>query len=101
MNHPGDKLIVRRARTGLGLFAARAIPAGRRIVEYVGPVVTTEEVNRRGGRYFFAIDDDYSIDGSSRDNTARYVNHSCRPNAVAYVSSRRRIWVWARRNIKA
>jgi SET domain-containing protein len=92
-------LIVRRAGTGLGLFTLKAIPAGRRIIEYVGAVVTAEEVARRRGKYFFEIDENYSIDGSPRSNTARYINHSCRPNAEAIVSGRR-VWIWSKRGIK-
>jgi SET domain-containing protein len=93
-------LVVRRSATGLGLFTLRGIPPGKRIVEYVGPIVTAEEVARRRGRYFFEIDEHYSVDGSARTNTARYLNHSCRPNAEAFVTGRR-IWIWSKKNIKA
>ncbi|HEX8719619.1 MAG TPA: SET domain-containing protein [Pyrinomonadaceae bacterium] len=95
-----SRLVVRRSATGLGLFTLRDIPPGKRIIEYVGPVVTAEEVARRGGRYFFEIDERYSIDGGARENTARYINHSCRPNAEAFVTGRR-IWVWSKENVKA
>jgi hypothetical protein len=40
-----------------------------------------------------------SIDGTPRSNLARYINHSCRPNAVAYVSGRR-VWIWSKRAIE-
>lgn len=90
---------VRRANTGLGLFAARPIAAGRRIIQYVGPILTSEEVESRTGRYFFSIDEDYAIDGSARTNLARYVNHSCKPNAEALVEGKR-IWVWSKRAIE-
>lgn len=90
---------VRRANTGLGLFASRAIAAGRRIIRYVGPILTSEEVEQRTGRYFFSIDEDYAIDGSARTNLARYVNHSCRPNAEALVEGKR-IWIWSKRSIE-
>ncbi len=93
-------LVVRRAVTGLGLFTLKDIPQGKRIIEYVGPVVTAEEVARRRGRYFFEIDEHYAIDGSPRTNTARYINHSCRPNAEAFVTGRR-VWIWSKRAIKA
>jgi hypothetical protein len=93
-------LVVRRAATGLGLFTLVGIPPGKRIVEYVGPVVTAGEVARRGGRYFFEIDGHYSVDGSARGNKARYLNHSCRPNAEAFVTGRR-IWIWSKEEIEA
>lgn len=90
---------VKRANTGLGLFATHAIAAGRRIVQYVGPILTSEEVESRTGRYFFSIDEDYAIDGSARTNLARYVNHSCRPNSEALVEGKR-IWIWSKRAIE-
>lgn len=92
---------VKRTRTGLGLFATKPIPKGKRIIEYVGPLVPNDEVEKSNGKYFFGVNTKWSIDGSDRANTARYINHSCKPNAETTVSNRRRIWVWARRNIKA
>lgn len=95
------KYVIKRSATGLGLFAAELIPAGRRIVEYTGKLITNEEVERRKrGKYFFGLDDKYSIDGSERGNVARYINHSCRPNADAFVTGRR-IWIWSKREIRA
>jgi hypothetical protein len=103
MNKGKTKYVVKRTGTGLGLFAAADIPAGRRIIEYTGLLVTNDEVERRKhGKYFFGVDAKFSIDGSPRTNLARYINHSCRPNAAAYVSARsRRIWVWSKRTIRA
>ena len=46
------------------------------------------------------IDEEYRIDGSPRSNTARYINHSCAPNAEAIISGRR-VWIWSKRAIKA
>jgi hypothetical protein len=87
--------VVRGCASGFGLFTLRDMPAGKRIIEYKGPVVTAEEVARRRGRYFFEIDERYAIDGSSRSNKARYINHPCRPNAEAFVTGRR-VWVWSK-----
>jgi SET domain-containing protein len=95
-----ETFVLKRTTTGLGLFTLRPIPAGRRIIEYVGPIVTTAEVDRRGGKYFFEIDADFAIDGSPRTNLARYINHSCRPNAEAFVRGRR-VWIWSKKKIKA
>lgn len=94
------KLTVKRTVTGLGLFTLEAIPAGKRIVEYVGPLIPNEEVEQRRGRYFFGVNSKWSIDGSPRSNIARYINHSCRPNAEAFITGRR-VWIWSKRNIKA
>jgi SET domain-containing protein len=100
MSQGQPKYVIRRTATGLGLFAVRSIPAGKRIIEYTGRLVTNEEVERRKtGKYFFGVDDKYSIDGTPRTNVARYINHSCRPNAAAFVTGRR-VWIWSKRAIK-
>jgi len=99
MNEVQVRYAVKRATTGLGLFASHPIASGRRIIEYTGPIVTSEEVERRRGRYFFTVDEEYAIDGSPRTNLARYINHSCRPNAEALVEGKR-IWIWSKRAIK-
>lgn len=91
---------VKRTKTGLGLFATELIPKGKRIVEYFGPLVPNEEVERSSKKYFFGVNKKWSIDGSPRENIARYINHSCRPNAEAFVSDRRRVWIWSMKKIK-
>ncbi|MEO6391076.1 MAG: SET domain-containing protein [Pyrinomonadaceae bacterium] len=91
---------VKRSETGLGLFATRAIAKGERLIEYIGLLVANEDLQASNGKYFFGIDDEWSIDGSSRRNVARYINHSCRPTADAKLSGRR-IWLWARKKLKA
>jgi SET domain-containing protein len=73
-----------RAFTGLGLFATRPIKRGAYIATYRGPRLTTKEADRRealGARYMFELNSKWTIDGSPRYNVARYINHSCRPNA--------------------
>jgi len=98
---PDISFAVKRTKTGLGLFALAPIPVGKRIIEYTGPLVSNEEVERRNtGKYFFGVNKKWSIDGTPRSNTARYINHSCRPNAEALISGRR-VWIWAKRTIKA
>ena len=94
------RFAVRRSPTGLGLFALERIPADTRIIEYTGAVLTHQQADRKGGKYLMTIDDKYVIDGTPRSNTARYINHSCRPNAKAYTSGVR-VWIWSLRAIKA
>jgi SET domain-containing protein len=75
---------ISRSVTGLGLFATKCIKRGAYIATYRGRRITTEESNRRearGARYMFALNKRWVIDGSPRWNVARYINHSCRPNA--------------------
>jgi len=91
---------VGRSRTGLGLFATTEIRKGAFIVEYDGPRLTQAEVDRLGSaRYLFEVNSRWTIDGSPRWNVARYVNHSCRPNAEP-IESRGRIRIKARRRIQ-
>jgi len=95
-----DSLAVRRTATGLGLFTLKPIKAGKRIIEYTGIIITNEEADRKGGKYLFSLNNKYTLDGSPRSNTARYVNHSCRPNSEAFVIGRR-VWIYSARDIEA
>ena len=53
-------------------------------------------------RYLFELDGRWTIDGSVRKNIARYINHSCRPNAESDVKPRKRtVHICAIRNIPA
>lgn len=88
-----DQYEVRRTETGLGLFAIKPIPKAKRIIEYTGPRIANEKVEKNYGKYFFGVNTRWSIDGSARSNTARYINHSCKPNAEAVISGGR-IWIW-------
>ena len=76
---------VGRSRTGLGLFATKPIRKGAKIINYFGPVLDSEKSLMVPDTYQFAIDDHLAIDGSGRDNIARYINHACKPNAAADV----------------
>jgi len=70
------------------LFATAPIARGAFIIAYKGRRISharAEELEARGSRYIFEINSRISIDGSSRRNTARYANHSCRPNAESDV----------------
>jgi len=82
------------------MFTIDTIRKGQRIIEYTGPRISNEEVEARRGRYFFGLNTKWTIDGSPRDNVARYINHSCRPNAEAIISNSR-VWIWSRKKIPA
>ncbi len=95
------RYVIKRTAHGLGLFALEPIPAGSRIIEYTGPLISNGEVDKRPtGKYFFGVNSKWSVDGTPRSNLARYINHSCRPNAEAIISGRR-VWIWSKRAIKA
>ncbi len=78
---------VGRAAAELGLFAAKSIHRRAYIVTYRGKWIASAEAQRRerrhGAKYMFEVNRCWTIDGSSRRNLGRYINHSCEPNAVA------------------
>jgi hypothetical protein len=91
---------VGRSRTGLGLFATEPIRKGKFIIEYWGKLVRWKDVEDEDqNRYYFDLNTRWAIDGADRRNTARYINHSCKPNAEPY-ETRRKIKIYARRGIK-
>jgi uncharacterized protein len=97
---PGDyELVVRRSRTGLGLFAETAIPKGACVIEYIGVPLSKEEEDKSRSKYLFEINTRKTIDGAPRWNTARYINHSCRPNCEPNIH-KGRVYIHARRTIK-
>lgn len=94
--------LVKRSNAGLGLFANRTYQKGDLIIEYTGETISTDEGNRRGGRYLFELNDDWMIDGKGRANTARYINHSCRPNAYPELSEdETQVHIYAKRKISS
>lgn len=96
----GYALKVGRSRAGLGLFALEPIPKGACIIEYVGRQISEEEEYTSRSKYLFRVTEKKTIDGRPRINLAGYINHSCRPNCEAEIW-RGRVWIMARRNIKA
>ncbi len=76
-----SSVIVKRSSAGLGLFAQQQFKRGECIIEYTGEHISHEEADRRGGKYLFILNDKIVFDGKGREHTARYINHSCKPNA--------------------
>lgn len=97
---PGDfGLKVKRSTAGLGLFAGTAIPKGACVIEYVGRTLEPGEDLTSNSLYLFEITKTKTIDGTARTNTARYINHSCKPNCeIEY--NKGRVFIFALRNIK-
>jgi uncharacterized protein len=97
---PGDfDLVVRRSKTGLGLFAENEIPKGSCIIEYFGPQLTPEQEEKSRSKYLFEVHSRKTIDGALRKNTARYINHSCRPNCEPNIY-KGRVYIHALRRIR-
>jgi len=83
----------RSSISGLGLFATKPIRKGARIIRYFGPLLDEKKGKLPPSRYLFGIDDQWTIDGSGRDNLARYINHACEPNAEVDTRIKRKIIV--------
>jgi uncharacterized protein len=97
---PGDfDLLVKRSNTGLGLFAGETIPKGACVIEYTGVELSKEQEEKSRSKYLFEINTRKTIDGAPRWNTARYINHSCRPNCEPNIH-KGRVFIHARRTIK-
>jgi len=91
-----------RSRTGLGIFATRPIRKRTRIAEYKGPLIDNDEAVRRetrGNRYLYEINSRWTVDGTGRNNIARYFNHSCNPNAESMTIGKR-IFIKSIKNIE-
>lgn len=86
-------VVVRRSSIhGKGVFAMQDMPAGHRVIEYRGALVTHDEANElhdggveTGHTFLFTLNDQYIIDGTRRGNAARWINHSCSPNCEAVI----------------
>jgi uncharacterized protein len=94
---------VGRSRTGLGLFATKPIKKGAKIIRYFGPLLDSKKKDEDAieNKYLFELTNRWTIDGSIRENVARYINHACRPNAESDVKPRKRkVFIRAIKNIE-
>jgi SET domain-containing protein len=87
---------------GRGVFALRPLRKGARILEYAGERISHREADRRSDgaahTMLFTVDDQTVIDATRRGNSARWINHSCRPNCEA-VDDGGRVYIEAIRAI--
>lgn len=75
---------------GRGVFALRDIRKGHPIIRYRGVLKTHQECEREyhsddGHTFLFTLNDQYVIDGTQKGNSARWINHACQPNCIAFV----------------
>lgn len=92
---------------GTGVYAARKIPAGTKIFEYVGEIISADEADRRHPvnpddpfhTFFFALSNGTVIDGNVGGNDAKWINHSCEPNCETEESDDFRVFIVALRDI--
>ncbi len=105
------KIVVRDSGIhGRGVYAAREIRAGERIIEYRGEIISWKEADRRppsdpddpSHTFFFSLSDGKRvIDGSIGGNSSRWINHSCAPNCETAETESGRVYVEALRDIHA
>jgi SET domain-containing protein len=99
---------VRRSRIhGSGVYAARRIRKGTRIVVYLGERITHQQADDRyaargqddGHTFLFVVDDEIVIDAGVNGNDARFINHFCDPNCDTVIEDRR-VFIEALRTIQ-
>jgi hypothetical protein len=93
---------------GRGVYAARDIRKGERIIEYTGRVVSWKEADRLppsdpadpSHTFLFSLSDGKRvIDASVSRNAARWINHSCDPNCESEEDEDGRVFIEAVRDI--
>ncbi|WP_120348245.1 SET domain-containing protein [Paraburkholderia fungorum] len=86
------RITVRRSPVhGKGVFATCALVAGELVCEYLGERISWGEAVLRHPRdpaqpdhtFYFDVGNGTVIDGAIGGNSARWINHACRPNCEA------------------
>lgn len=95
---------------GRGVYAARKIAKGERIIEYRGELISWKEADRRPPSdpddphhtFFFSLSDGKRvIDAGTGGNAARWINHSCDPNCETEEDEEgKRVYIQALRDIR-
>lgn len=89
----------------LGLFAKSDINKGEKVIEYKGRKFTHKQVEENDrfdnskAIYLFTLNERYVLDGDTKTNTAKYINHSCNPNCEVDII-KGKIWIIAIKDIK-
>jgi len=113
-----QRLVARRSHIhGWGLFTKRDIPKHYPVVEYMGEIIRQRiadvrekayELSGEGSCYMFRLDLKRVVDATKIGCMARFMNHSCQPNAYAKIVSvdtelgqDKKIVVFANRDISA
>jgi hypothetical protein len=100
--------VVRRSKIhGSGVYAAREIPKGTRIVEYLGERISHAQADARyeekgqddGHTFLFVVSSKVVIDAGVDGNDARFINHSCDPNCETVIEGGR-VFIEALRDIR-
>ena len=90
---------------GRGLYAAKDIKEGTKIIDYKGKIITNKQVDESSKYdnnkpiYLFTLNKRYTLDGDFSWNIAGLINHSCNPNSQ-YDGKGLKIWITAIKDIK-
>ena len=92
---------------GRGVYARTNIPKGTRLIEYAGELITHAEADRRYDdedtsdhhTFLFILNEKWCVDAVRGGNIARFINHSCDPNCIAWIIDDK-IWIDALRPIR-
>ena len=90
---------------GRGLYASRDIKEGTKIINYIGKIISNNEVEKsdkfdnKKRIYLFTLNKKYTLDGDFPWNTAGLVNHSC-DNNCDYNGKGLKVWISSKRDIK-
>ena len=90
---------------GRGLYAAKDIKVGTKIINYKGKIITNKQVDEsdkydnKKPIYLFTLNKKYTLDGDYPFNIAGLINHSCNPNSQ-YDGKGLKIWITAIKDIK-
>ena len=88
-----------------GLYASKNIKKNTKIIYYKGKLITKKETEKNPkydnekAIYLFNINSRYDLDGDFEYNTARLINHSCKPNCEV-AGKGLKLWIFALRDIK-
>ena len=92
---------------GKGVFAAKRIPKGTRVIEYLGERISHGEADVRyadhdpndNHTFLFVVNRRTVIDANHQGNDARFINHSCDGNCESAIEDNR-VFIDAKRTIE-
>jgi uncharacterized protein len=87
------RIVARRSPIhGNGVFAATALAAGSKVIEYRGKLLTHAQADKlypgnadSGHTFLFTLNERYVLDANEGGNIARWINHSCAPNCQSFL----------------
>ncbi len=92
--------VIKSSISGFGIKSLEDIPKNKFIIEYHGKTMSQKQSDtKNNNKYFFEVNSKVVVDGSTRKNLARYINHSCRPNSESRIM-KGKIYIYSKRKIK-